>query len=271
MRRLAIAFIALAPLAILYVAGRPAIAHGLLALGYPSASAWFFGDPACRGVALYSAGRWREAADVFAAAPQNAYNRGNALAHAGRYAEAVVAYDDAIARDPDNEDAVANKELVAGLVEGGKASTKGGMANADATRQIHSRAASAESNATSTGSGLAGQNEASTTDSAPGGGSLPNAHASDAGAAKSEGGKATGEAGNAAGEGRTGGVMVDIAQLMQARDLRARRRLEFHAVLPTKEWLAGLPDDPGEFLKLQILAEQARRRATKPDNAGDDD
>ena len=33
--------------------------------------------------------------------------------------------------------------------------------------------------------------------------------------------------------------------------------LEVRSVLPTEEWLATLSDDPGKFLKLRILAEQA--------------
>jgi Ca-activated chloride channel homolog len=32
-------------------------------------------------------------------------------------------------------------------------------------------------------------------------------------------------------------------------------------VLPTREWLDTLPDDPGRYLKLRLSAEQARRLA----------
>ena len=45
------------------------------------------------------------------------YNRGNALARGGRLEQAVAAYDAALARDPDHEDAAFNRELVSRLME----------------------------------------------------------------------------------------------------------------------------------------------------------
>src|SRR3546814_4305215 len=41
-----------------------------------------------------------------------AYNRGNALARAGRYEDAIKAYDQALAQQPDMADAMANRRLV---------------------------------------------------------------------------------------------------------------------------------------------------------------
>src|SRR3546814_4076661 len=41
-----------------------------------------------------------------------AYNRGNALARAGRYEDAIKAYDQALAQQPDMADAIANRRLV---------------------------------------------------------------------------------------------------------------------------------------------------------------
>ncbi len=65
-------------------------------------------DPDWRGTALYAAGRYAEAAQAFSKSP---YNRGNALARAGELKGALAAYEAALARDPSDEDAKANREL----------------------------------------------------------------------------------------------------------------------------------------------------------------
>jgi tetratricopeptide (TPR) repeat protein len=275
MRRLIAAFVVLAPLAGLWFAGRPAIGRCLFSLGFPAASARFFDDPASRGFAFYAADRWNEAADAFGPAPDNAYNRGDALARAGRYAEAIEAFDAALALDPGDDDALANKELIAALLASeskNPVKRNNGVANGDATRQlIGGRTPPAESKAASSGTGLAGWNESSSTDSAQGAGSVARSGSTAGESKKAGSGKATGSSGNATGEGRSGGVMATVARLQAALGERANRRLEFHAVLPTRDWLAAVPDDPGAFLKLQILAEQARRRTAPPRIAGDGD
>ncbi|HEX5305118.1 MAG TPA: VWA domain-containing protein [Dyella sp.] len=71
-------------------------------------------DPALRGAAAYRAGDYAAAAQALAPLPgANAqYNLGNALAKAQRYQEAIAAYDRALALDPSNADAKANKKAV---------------------------------------------------------------------------------------------------------------------------------------------------------------
>lgn len=164
MRLAAAILVALLPCGALWLAGPPAIGqgigHALLAFGFPSASAPFFDDPAWKGVALYSAGRWREAADAFGTDPANAYNRGNALARAGRYAEALAAYQAAIDATPRNEDAAFNKAVVAALA-GRQAETAARTvphrANADAKRTLHGDGLPhAEEQTGETGSGSGG-------------------------------------------------------------------------------------------------------------------
>ncbi|WP_395665280.1 hypothetical protein [Methylocella sp.] len=58
--------------------------------------------------------------------------------------------------------------------------------------------------------------------------------------------------------------------MMAARDLSARRTLDHHAVLPTRDWLDAVPDDPGQWLKLHVKAERARRRAAASEARDDD-
>lgn len=269
MRRLVLALLLAAPAAALVLVGADAPGRALLALGLPSTAAKVLEDSAWRGAALYEAGRWREAEEAFGSAPRNAYNRANALARQGRFAQALTAYDEALAFDPADEDAAANREIVAALAAGGEA-RRGGTAGGDATKRIHGpRSASELSDARSSGSGLVGTIQSKST-GAQGRGAAPQSGVSDAAAPDAQSG-ASGTAGAAGGQGASGGMMADITKMMAARDLSARRTLNAHAVQPTRDWLDALDDDPGAWLKLRIRAEQARRKAQGPQEGGDDD
>ncbi|HEX6833922.1 MAG TPA: VWA domain-containing protein [Rudaea sp.] len=71
-------------------------------------------DPSLRGSAAYRAGDYADAASDFDQ-PDSAdaqYNRANALAKQGRYEEALKAYDAALAKSPDMDDAKANRTAV---------------------------------------------------------------------------------------------------------------------------------------------------------------
>jgi Ca-activated chloride channel homolog len=71
-------------------------------------------DPALRASAAYKAADFPAAAQDYSALDNadGKYNLGNALAKQGRYPEAIAAYDEALARKPDMEDAAANKKAV---------------------------------------------------------------------------------------------------------------------------------------------------------------
>lgn len=75
-------------------------------------------QPAQRGTASYRLGDYRTAAEAFAAAggAEGDYNRGNALALAGRLQEAIAAYNAALSREPEMEDARYNKARVEELL-----------------------------------------------------------------------------------------------------------------------------------------------------------
>lgn len=80
----------------------------------PARAARLFRSPAWRGAAQFEAGDHAGAAATWAAQDDADahYNRGNALARAGRLEEALAAYDEALARAPGMDDAVANRKLV---------------------------------------------------------------------------------------------------------------------------------------------------------------
>lgn len=85
-----------------------------LAAGDAAAARELAEAPALRGAAAFRAGDFSAAAEAFSAddSASGHYNRGNALARAGRLEDALAAYDQALAREPDMEDARANRAMV---------------------------------------------------------------------------------------------------------------------------------------------------------------
>ncbi|WP_166141526.1 tetratricopeptide repeat protein [Methylosinus sp. RM1] len=236
--------------------GRQLGGRALLASGLASAAANVFADPAWKGAAFYSAGRFEEAAAAFARDADSAYDLGNALALAGHYKEAVAAYDRALRADPDDDDASYNKSLLLGLIE---RESGGGDARANSPAMGRQRAlGSLDDDKGGGGEGAAGERETSSRPADRGG-----AKASKLGKGQEEsaesGAGATGAVGASEGAGRTGGQRIDVAALLHERDRRVRRRLEARSVRPSADWLQNLDDDPGRFLKLRIAAEKARR------------
>jgi Ca-activated chloride channel family protein len=273
MRRLAATVVVLLPCAAYWLVGPPTIGEGLLVLGYPGAAAALLDNPGKKGAALYLAGRWSEAAAAFGTAIANAYNRGNALARAERYAEAVATYDRALAADPDDEDAAFNRALVASLIAAQPAPADANAINANSAasgaRDRHDESR-ADGETGGSGDGFAGNQEGTSKPGAQGSSKAAKFGRAEQASLESGQGQATGSAGDSDGAGRMGGVQVDVAQTIRDLDRRVQRRMEARSVQPTVEWLSTLPDDPGRFLKLRILAEKARR-TTQSSAAGQED
>ncbi|MDB4260995.1 VWA domain-containing protein [Porticoccaceae bacterium] len=82
--------------------------------GDAAAAQSLFKDPEWRGSAAYKAGDYESAINEFLDFDNadSHYNRGNALAHSGDLDAAIEAYDQALAMNPEMEDAQANKELL---------------------------------------------------------------------------------------------------------------------------------------------------------------
>ncbi len=80
----------------------------------PGDAATLARDPAIAGEAWYRHGDYARAANSWTDGdgPDAHYNRGNALALAGELDAAIAAYDEALARNPDMEDALYNRALV---------------------------------------------------------------------------------------------------------------------------------------------------------------
>lgn len=84
----------------------------------PETAARQLDAPEWRGSALYRSGQFDSAAQAFARSqgPRASYNRGNALARAGKLEEALAAYDTALEKAPDMEDARHNRKIVEELL-----------------------------------------------------------------------------------------------------------------------------------------------------------
>jgi Ca-activated chloride channel family protein len=82
--------------------------------GHPKQARTLARDPALLGAAAYRAGDYQAAADALRPldTADAQYNLGNALAKAGRYQDALAAYDRALAHDPHDADAKANRQAV---------------------------------------------------------------------------------------------------------------------------------------------------------------
>ena len=237
--------------AALFCGARDHIGRVLLSAGFPSAAAALIQDPVWKGVAFYSERRWAEAANAFRAshAPGSAYNLGNALAQARRYSEAIEAYNEALAQDDHDEDAQANRSLVAALIEREKANERSSGAwtgNGGPGRpEKRSDRVPGQADARSSGpEGLAGAQESVLKSKSPG--QSPSA--------------------------RGGGPPTDLSKItLYADRARIGKPVDAKSVQANVQWLETLPDDPGRFLKLRLAVEHERRieAGTAPAIAGD--
>lgn len=90
----------------------------LLKSRQPNAAAKLFKNTAWRGVANYRAKNFKEAESEFRLVKDklSTYNLGNTYALEGKYLEALSAYNEAITQDPNNQDAIYNRELIKKLL-----------------------------------------------------------------------------------------------------------------------------------------------------------
>ena len=95
--------------------------QGITALkeGDAELAAELFENQAWKGTASYRNGNYEEATRHFGNVQSSSgkYNLGNAFARQGRFDEAIEAWDEALALDPNNEDASFNKKLVEELLQ----------------------------------------------------------------------------------------------------------------------------------------------------------
>ncbi|MGO4405609.1 tetratricopeptide repeat protein [Bosea sp. RAF48] len=98
----------------------------LMSQNRPADAATAFRDPLWRGVALFRAGEFKEAAQAFAArdTAEGAFNQGDALVMLGQYDDALKRYDRALALRPAWPEALKNREIA--RIRGERKKTEGG-------------------------------------------------------------------------------------------------------------------------------------------------
>jgi Ca-activated chloride channel homolog len=264
MTRLSLLIVVALPLIAAALIGVDPAARVLIAVGLSDRAAWLARDPMLRGEALYASRRWTEAAAAFRDAGSfGAYNRGTALARAGRLSEAVRSYDTALVLDPRDDDAAFNRALVlallertaqagAGAVPGSGANVPPGQGGAPASDDDRQPPGDAD--------GRAGHDDAQSASGSAGGGKALRQKGDDA-SRNAAPRPATGSAADAEGPGAKSAELAEVAKQIKDRWRRFGKSYEAQSVLPTREWLDAIPDDPGKFLKLRLAAEQAQRLA----------
>ena len=90
-----------------------------MAAGAHDQAAQTFSNPDWRGVAEYAAGAYDAASQSFAGdlTADNLYNLGNSLALQGDLKGALRAYEESLSREPDAEDAIANRDFIQSLLD----------------------------------------------------------------------------------------------------------------------------------------------------------
>lgn len=255
-----------------------------LRAGRAAAAAQTYADPRRKAWAQLKAGDDRAAADSYAGldAPEAPYNRGNALARAGALRQALQAYDEALAKNPDDREAQHNRDLIAKALQpqqrpssqqGRTASNTSGGAGAQPTPQPASGPL-----------GQAPQGSA-TPDSA---GRQPAAQpqpdrTSDPGSATPEGGMKSGANASGGADDKDAGTSERVdpnspdSAAQAERDVlgatRSRSGLRTGRDTPPPrteqqlaedQWLRRLPDDSSGLLRRKFLIQHLLRQGSAP-------
>jgi Ca-activated chloride channel family protein len=263
MTRLSILIVVGLPLIAAALIGVDPAARVLIAIGLSDQAAWLARDPMLRGEAHYASRRWTEAAAAFRdAGSLGSYNLGTALARDGRLAEAVRSYDTALVLDPRDEDAAFNRALVLALLERAAQAGAGAMPGSGVNvppGQGGLPASDDDRPPPGDGEGRPGNDDAQAASGSAGGGKALRQKGDDA--SRNAVRQATGSAADAEGPGSKSAELAEVAKQIKDRWRRFGKSYEAQSVLPTREWLDAIPDDPGKFLKLRLAAEQAQRLA----------
>ncbi|HET6906285.1 MAG TPA: VWA domain-containing protein [Rhodanobacteraceae bacterium] len=257
-------------------------------------------DPQLKGAAAYRSGDYASAEKYFMQGgdARSEYNLGNALAKAGQYGQAIAAYDRALQRDPNFNDARANRESVEDWLkrhppQSQNSGDQGTQGNPSGKSQRGSGSSSKGSQHGARQNGEQGSGNDARNQRAQAGSN--NGHASDAQNADSAAGKASngGEAGDSgASLAEDAQQRAQLARAQQAlrqelarrpsnagSDQRSRNAQGAYALgaAPSgddegrfnpqqRAMLDAVPDDPGALLRRKFMLEWQRRHGQQPDD-----
>jgi Ca-activated chloride channel family protein len=240
----------------------------MLSAGYPAVAAHMLTDPAWRGAAYYRAGDYNSAIAALQTtrSAEAAYNLGNAFARAGKLPFAVNAYDIALRRNPGDNAAYANRQLVQSLMQTRKETgdTVAGLASATAAKEKQGGENKAsdddEGTKSTSGDGMAGQREAAGNAQMAGSSKVDrrgNAQDSELQAGM---GASKGSATDSGGSSGKNGGQTTRASVDDSKPAPNALEAKLESKQATLQWLAQIPDDPVRFLRLRISAEHKQRQ-----------
>ena len=231
-------------------------AERLLEEGSAPDAASVFDDPDWRAVANYRAGEYGGSAAGFSEGEdvRSLYNLGNALARLGEFEPAIEAYEEALERDPDFEDAIYNRDLLQDLLEQNQDSQDGEQGNQENSSEAGGGAQQSEGESESDQSGQ----EGATGD--PGAeGEQGEASVRDEEAANQEDMEAMqAELERAAQEANQQSAEAQEEQGMSEADAEAMRRAQ-EQQQAMEQWLRRIPDDPGGLLRRKFRYQYQRQ------------
>ncbi|MDD5057317.1 MAG: tetratricopeptide repeat protein [Sideroxydans sp.] len=257
----------------------------LLQQGKAAEAARTYNDPRRKAYAELQAGEYRDAARDFAAFDDSDahYNRGNALAQAGQLQQALSAYDAALARDANNQDAKRNRELVAKVLQQQPPQSKqnSDQDNSDKDKQNGDKNQSGQSGSKDSGNKDSGnkdsgkQQEAKDSSNQRSGSQQQNGQnpQGKAGKDKDKEGGGQPDLQAQARDNASGKAQADSAEQAQrdaaaalgkpAPGTAAATQADAPASerqLAQEQWLRAIPDDPGGLLRRKFMIEHLIRQ-----------
>jgi Ca-activated chloride channel family protein len=231
-------------------------AQQLLEEGAAADAARLFEDQRWRAVANYRAGDYGGSAAGFGELDDadSLYNLGNALARMGEFEAAIAAYDDVIEADPNNEDALYNRDLLQDMLEQQQDSEGGEQGNQENASDSGGGAQQSEGASQSDQAGQEGQSGDPGAEGEQGESSVRDEEAAsqeDLEAMQQELERAAQEAQQQAAEAQDQqGMTQEEAQAM-------RRAQEQQQAM--EQWLRRIPDDPGGLLRRKFRYQYQRQ------------
>ncbi|MEJ1117241.1 hypothetical protein V9K92_01990 [Phyllobacterium sp. CCNWLW109] len=240
----------------------------MLWAGYPDLATHMLADPAWRGVAYYRAGDYKSAIAALQAtrSAEAAYNLGNAFAHDGKLPLAARAYDIALKRNPGDNAAYANRQLVQSLMQTQKEAgdTAAGVASSTAAKEKQggeNEASDDDAGTKSTsGDGMAGQREAAGNAQIAGSSKVDRRGDARNSELQAGMGSSKGAATDSGGSAGKNGGQTTRASVDDTIPVQAALESKLETEQATLQWLAQIPDDPVRFLRLRIAAEHKQRQ-----------
>lgn len=224
-----------------------------------------FEDEAWRASAAYRAGDYQQAANGFEALHTELgyYNQGNALAYLKQFKEAIAAYNNALAINPANQDALYNRQLVAELLkkEQQKASSKDNPEDKNSGDKQQG-----DSSSSQTGKGKDGEQGTSGQHQSPGEKTQPQSEqVKGDNSSKKEEKQTSASEQNANNQSEQKPNEMKTSSTKKGKEADEQSSTQSTAAREKQQareqWLRLIPDNPGGLMKEKFLRDYLRRQS----------